>query len=587
MKTLDDIRHFDQQLKTTHSNRNSLWDEVEEIFFMDWSERKKVQQVSDDIKLTLSPDGRNQLLGAVRLMVATDPQWSVPGDQNVKGKSKSDNIEKAAKIMWNAAGKVAGAPIHYDAILSGLLYDQVNLSIISTADMLAHAEKRSKAYYNRVKAVYERTPYLFEVEPARECYADFDRLGLSAHLRSTRTTVAKILTDWGERAAFLEAEKNHFQELTLNEHWDDTYHVVYLDGRDREILNVEHGLAFIPKVVATSEGSRSLFRETQRQLQPFLYTLAKTDLWKRQNLALTVLFTLLFRIGSSPLFAYHRNQTGKHLEVDLSKPLGIVELDPGESFDAVMKQVVDPTLFSGLDIADNKITESTLYKQALGQPLSGNDTYSTVALLSQAGRLPLVSPQARLSWALSSVMEKAFVWLRNEGKKRKTRYGEMTAELKPSDIPEQLEIECKLDITLPQDKLQLANIFDILTRGDNPKVSMRWGRENILNVGQSDEMQREIWDERAENLAAMTFFADQENQLKMLMQQLLTPQQPPQPQEIGEPVSPGGIIAPGQEMPSEEQQGMAPELQGLPPELGMAGGQGPEPLPGQGGQYAP
>ena len=135
MKTLDDIRHFDQQLKTANTGRSTLWDQMEEIFFMDWDERKKVSKIADDVKLTLSPDGRNQVLGAARLIFATDPQWSIPNDQNnPAGKGVSDNLEKAARIMWNAAGKVAGAPIHYDAILSGLLYDQVNLSIISTAD---------------------------------------------------------------------------------------------------------------------------------------------------------------------------------------------------------------------------------------------------------------------------------------------------------------------------------------------------------------------------------------------------------------------------------------------------------------------
>jgi hypothetical protein len=582
---LDDIRGFDQKLKTTHSGRNKLWDKMEQIFFMDWSERERVEKAYDDVRLTLSPDGRNQLLGAVRLMVATDPQWSIPNDaNNVQGKAVSDNIEKACRIMWNAAGKIAGAPVHYDAILSGLLYDQANLSIISTADMLAHAEKKSKSYAARVKAVHDRTPYLFEVDPARECYADFDRLGLSAHLRSTRTTIHKILADWGERAAFLEEKKNHFTELTLNEHWDDQYHVVYLESGTREILNEEHGLSFIPKVVASAEGSRRLFRDIEQQLQPFLYTLSKSELWERQNLALTVMFTLLFRLGGSPLFSYQRSTPGKNIEIDLSKPFGIVNLEPGESFGAIMKQVVDPTLFSGLEIADNKITESTLYKQALGQPLGGADTYSTVALLSQAGRLPLVSPQARLSWAMGGAMEIALKWLRDEGKQRKVSYGNMLAELKPSDIPEQFELDCKLDITLPQDKLQLANIFNILTQGDNPKVSMRWGRENIINVGQSDEMQKEIWDEQASNLAAMTFFADQEVQLKQLIQQLLTPA-PQAPLEVGGAVPPGQEMQPGQ-MPLE-QQGMEPQLEGLPPEMGMNGNQGPMMPPEQGGQYAP
>jgi hypothetical protein len=202
--------------------------------------------------------------------------------------------------------------------------------------------------------------------------------------------------------------------------------------------------------------------------------------------------------------------------------------------------------------------------------LGGNAAYSLVALLNQAGRLPLIATKQRLGWAIAEAVELAFKWMRFEKKKRTANYKGQSTTLKASDIPDPLELEAQLEIDLPQDQLQMANIANMISQGDNPLVSQRWARENILHIGQSDEMTVEVWREKAAQLMAIRYWMEQKAQLDQLMLQAK--------QAALAPVT---INAPGAgAVPSVQPPG-GPQPGGLPPEI-LQGGQGiPQPLPGQ------
>jgi hypothetical protein len=66
-------------------------------------------------------------------------------------------------------------------------------------------------------------------------------------------------------------------------------------------------------------------------------------------------------------------------------------------------------------------------------------------------------------------------------------------ELDVSEIPDDLLIEAKLDVALPQDMMQQSTIAAQL----KGLASDSWIRENLLNEGQSDEMTKQIWTEQA------------------------------------------------------------------------------------------
>ncbi len=86
----DDIRQTCATLKSTYGARDALYEELRRMVHMEWSEVPS----GDWIKETMSPSAYNALIGAVRLMVSTEPQINVPFDEaDSQGKAVSGKIE--------------------------------------------------------------------------------------------------------------------------------------------------------------------------------------------------------------------------------------------------------------------------------------------------------------------------------------------------------------------------------------------------------------------------------------------------------------------------------------------------------------
>jgi len=259
----------------------------------------------------------------------------------------------------------------------------------------------------------------------------------------------------------------------------------------------------------------------------------------------------------------------------------VVHLVAGEQFAPLLnKGLIDPAVQQGLQIAIQKGQESTLYPQALGAPIEGDSTFSELALLSQSGRLPLISTQRRGGWGISQLMEMCLAMMKASGTGVKAPYIDLNA----SDIPEYVQIETKLDVKLPQDKLQQANIAVMLTQGDNPVVSNEWSRKEILNIPQSGNMDRQIWTERAANMMYQTWVEQQLQQQQMAQQAQMAGGMPGQMQ-------PGQNGQGAEQLPAQEMQAgpMMPEGQGqqiqggLPPQMGgMMPGAGQGAMPPEG-----
>lgn len=576
-----EIKTRAEDLQGSFSERNQQYDEFEDMFFLNWKEEAKVKRSIENVKVTLSPDPRNKVIGATRLLIASDPVFSVPGELNdPDAQSESENLEKFAQRMWQAAGKVAGSPVHYDLALSAELYGEVHLAIISTKDILDAAQGRSPAHIARAERVYRRTPYLFEAWNPKDCFTEFDGMGLTTHFRRTITTKRHVWNEFGDNAVHITG-KGH-EECVHCEWWDLENHLVWVEGFD-PVLNEQHGLSYIPIICAVTDGSTSLFHKPEEQRQPFLYGVSKSGLWNRQNLSLTVMFTLLHGLGANPMFLYEANEPEKELNIDWDVAGGYAVIEQGENFTPLAKQIIDPNLWNSMEVADNLTAESTIYEQTLGEPLGKNAPYSMVALLSQAGRLPLVSPQRILGWAIGSAVEIAIKWLKEGNETAAARYGGEVLELNPDQIPDDFEIEAMLDVSLPQDDLQAANVANQLTEGDDPLVSQEWVLKNVLKVEQPSEMRSQIWREKAGSLRFMQYIAHQLAMVQAKMQQAMTPPVPPQqvPPEQPPPGAPPGVAPEG-----APPEGEAPPLQGIPPVMEEGGG-GPiqrppnQPRPGE------
>lgn len=579
------VRTRADTLMGMYSARNKDFETYEKMYLMEWSSAPK----TDDVKITISPDARNAVLGAKRLLVATDPIFSVPDDQK-DHLEKSEEIEQTCGRMWTMAGRAARMPIHYSAVESAVLYGECHIAITSTQALVDMA--KTPIMKTRAERLAKLTPYIFEVWNPKFGYPEFDVYGLSAYLRQVKVRIGELPARFGQMGEEYAIGRESTEEVTLNIWYDVENYVAWVD--EQAFVAEPHKLPFIPVSVSITEGSR-LFDKPEQQRQPLLYGIAKSGFWERENLNLTVLYTNVYHIGLNPTFLHTAppSNPDKQLRFDASTPGGVIDMEPGESFvPMVTKGILDPSFNAGLDIAERKFAETTIFRQALGEPMTGSPAFSTVALMSQSGRLPLITYQKMAGEAIGNAMELALQWYRDSGGKQVVGY------CKPSDVPDNLRIDCKLDINLPQDKLQQANIATMLTR--DGVASTEWVRKEILNIEQSQNMDEDIQSERAfGSMTGAYIQARGQTYVQQILQQMQAQQgvppgaQPPVPPEGSPPGAPpmppdvnpmGGPQSVGAEGPgfNPGMGGLPPNMAGMippgeqtaPPELGMPPGMG-------------
>jgi hypothetical protein len=203
-----------------------------------------------------------------------------------------------------------------------------------------------------------------------------------------------------------------------------------------------------------------------------------------------------------------------------------------------------------MEHAKNLVDESTIYGQTLGEPLGGNAPYSMVALLNQAGRLPLVTLQRRGSWGIGKAMEIAFMLMKDRGGKRKVRDAGSVVELSSANIPDDLIIEATLDIDLPQDKKQAIQMAIAATSGDRPLLDFETARKDLIGEEQSDEIDKKVM---AERYAWLEFQKDYQKEMAMAQAEVQQKIQQAQMQ---------GQMPPPQDMQQGQmQQGVPPDQQ--------------------------
>jgi hypothetical protein len=538
-----------RDLITSYDKRDEMQADMQSIYLMDL-DKDIPESSTQHQKLTISPDITNKLQGAQRLLVSTEPQFSMPYEENdTQAQEASGWMEKSARLMWLASGRLSGMPIENDAVLSALTFGQVDISLINLLEKLEMIPKENKVAYSRMEAAVAMTPIKFEVwKPG---YAMSDGLGLIAYLRRYRINPRKLKTEWPG------VDLDHLSKA-LVEVWDwyDTeWRVVWISGgtsdKDKSAIFMrKHELSFIPIISQIAEGSK-IFENPEDQVRPFAYNVWKSKLDKRLNLALTALYTNIFALASNAQFIHTKppGNPEKILESKFHIVGGVWELEQGEEFAPMLaKGAIDPALMQAIEIAERKLTESTIYSQALGEPLGSSAAFSMVALLHQAGRLPLATPKKLTGWAIGSAMELAFRWLKENGGTVKIKFQGESAEIRASEIPDSFSFDAKLDIDLPSDMLQNANAAQVL--GALKLASKRWIRENLLQIEASDEMDKEVWAEQMADQLAMKLFT--EMQLQAQQAEAMAMQQ-------GGP--PGGTMPPGGPVESTGQGGITGKQQ--------------------------
>jgi hypothetical protein len=617
LETFDDALHSRivqrcTQLESDAKERVELQNALETMFLMNLT----LPNI-ETIKATISPIGRNKALGAMRIMAAANCTFSFPVDKNdPESRLKAENMELWLNRVWDVAGKIRQAYVKTEASYSGVLFGEIQASVISTAKILESARAtKDPAAIKQAEFVANRVPYLYDVFDPRVGFPERNALGLTGHFKHVKKRTGEVIDMWGEELSGL-SNSNRNVIVDYCEWWDYETHEVWLLGQN-PIYQDQNLHPTIPIVAQIVDGSM-LHSMDKAQIQPFLYAMEKSKLWERDSLVLTTTMNNTFSLGSNPTFGYEANQEGKKINVDWSVPGGVATWMVGENFSQIAKQVIDPALLQSKQMLNDLIEQSTMYAQSLGEPLKGNVAYSLNAMLEESGRLPLATIQENTAMALARLAEITMEMTKVGGTALKVQGGKDFVNLKPDDIPDNLVVGCTLDVTKSKNMRENAALFLQLTGGDRPAVTQEWGLEELLGVEQPRKMKEEVWEEKYSDMKAQTaFMVEQQTALeeaklqieqkRMEMQlefekkraevqgnmqaqqaQTTTPtEQPPTPgQVLPQVVSDGQMpqqAMPGQEnmqMPDQQQSGVfggkpvgaleaqTPEaMQNLPPEV--------------------
>jgi hypothetical protein len=552
-----------------HAERDNRLKRLDDVYLLRWPDRPE----DPDIKLTMDPGPRNGVRGVTNLLTATSPQFTVPVDENSSEANEyNEQMERAMQALLANSNAVQMVDLEREVTHSLALYDEVYVSITCMADMVAALDNKpddaAPGWMDaQVREAAEEAPYLFECIPPRCAYPLIGRTGLLAFVQKRKLTIAEVRERFGSAASPYVESKKVTDTIEVREYWDSVYHAVWLHVGSKPIISQRHKLGFIPIAMSFGSGTR-LYDEQHYQRQPFLGTVLDSEIWQRKNTVLTATFNRLEALGLNVTFIHEKGSPDAEVEIDYSNSFGVMEVPVGSKVRLAADQLLDPNIMNALGIADRIIEESTVYKQSLGSPLAGTDTFSTVSLLSQSGRLPLTPIQEGAKKALSRMAQLTMRWIKNDGQGLTTYDGRKAIDIDPLLIPDRVVFDVILDVDLPQDMLRNANIAHMLK--ESGLVDSQWIHENILNVGQTVDMKKRVLAEMvADALSQQTV----QQYMQMMEQAKQQAQQPPQgeempPQQPGRP-GPVGGMPPEQmgELPMNEQPGGMPGEM-MPPGMG-------------------
>jgi hypothetical protein len=525
----------------TFNRRSDLFERYRQIFFMENMEKARAAGVDKkDWKLTPSPNGRNEVVGMHRLLDTGDIQIEVKS----KDGGRVDQLEDGLKAIIKASGTNGLASVTSDAMLSAVLYGPVVLYAESVDDLLA--AKTLKPYRRRhLEKLRARTPFVVRTINPEESFPELDDGQLIFHVWKHKLSGAVIKSRFGVSQA------DDKKDYTVYDCFDPEYHYVWADGLKDPLIEGEHGLNCVPIALSYSGGT-NLFTDPHHQIQSFLYAKVMGNLDARENSVLTSIFTQLHR----------RGMLGEMYWIDPESAPETIKIDYQDGVfyakgkvTAKSDRIIDPVVFEIKGLLDELSGQSTIYKQTLGENIA-TSTFSGLAMLSSAGKLPLVSPERALEAAFRDICEHILYRVKEEGIENDL--------VPPQDVVENLDISVTFAPKLPQDQLRNAQVATQI--GD--KVSTEWIHSNLLQINDTPAMEKAIMREQMKK-AIFQFMVQDPATMQKIVASITGAPPPPSPngmQPGGDPSQNGNMPPEGMPMdPEMMDPAMMGGMEGMPP----------------------
>lgn len=557
-----DIDEIAKHRRADYSERDEVFRELHDMSLGHWEKFEQVNSNTGYLMPIVSPDPANFIDGLVRILTPNDPYVNVPKDQhNPNAVQNADKIEKVGNAILQNAGRVRGDPLHFDIMRNAVTFSEVHVGMSSTWDIVRDYEARLKEerdkgkrkmleiQQKRVQTVAESTPYLIDVFDPRTGYPEWDKFGLCSYLRVYNTTVRELVEKFGDRARKqLSKDTKPFTVVSVCDYFDLQWHQIWIEGNDAPLLQEEHGLPFIPVVAEIIQGTLQGDTPVQKR-KPALYNYWKSGMWHADNLFFTITFSNIFAMLTMPPFVEQQTTMDSgdaepELDFDAKPPR--IKVPYGKQLSQMQMKVITPDILALHDLAQAKGIESTMYRQAMGEPLSGSPSYSLVAFLAQSAKTVLNTIIEKTSWLIADVAKMGLKWMQSDSGTYTVRYGQDKVSLMSADIPEDdFLVECKLNVRLPQDMLGASNIVAQLSQIPDLPLSKEWMVEKLLGIDNVVEERERKW---SEQVAMMEY-------QKYIQQKMMEDQAMQQSAMQG---------MPGAGLPSMQGE---PPMQGTPPRM--------------------
>ena len=502
----EELKQHANDIKSSYSKRNQEFEDYEDMYLMESTENARGNET---VKVTVSPTAHNKVTGAKRLLQSQKVRFDC--HSNIATKAELDRIETLIDRWWKNMFSVNGKPIMNEIVHSAALYSDVHIGLTFLEDY-----KKYNPDDKRIARLERRTPILFEVWNPRFGYAERDALGLSAYYQELSVPFSYIKNTYGNLVK--DTNRKDTAKVTLRRFWDLENYCIWFEND--ELLDCgQHELPCIPISVTSTEGSE-LFEDQEDRYEPLLFSLKRSSLWERENLALTVLYTNAAAIAFTPSFKW-KTDSNEPLITEIDDGVQYYRLNKGDDVEALTnKGVFTREIADIMQVTTDLIDSSTVYDTAFGTQ-GGSSSFSESTLLAQAARLPLVPIQKNVGAAIGDIVQIALDIMRERGINFK--FGDI--DIKAKDLPEDLTVDASLDIILPQERTQLAATG--ATINSNGLASKEWVRSEIMGIANNDQMEKQIAQEKVAESLTEYYIQKmvQEAQMQDQMQQQVQQQQ--------------------------------------------------------------
>lgn len=377
----------------------------------------------------------------------------------------SETLEGVARNALKHNDERRKSALLRDFLYSAFLFDEV---VAKVADL------RMSPQWDKAPASFRtRSPFAVKACLPMTVHTEWDEFGLAGVLQRYKRPLREIKNQYGDiNAAVKLFESDPEGNVIYCEWWtrdkmcrwierSGVKHTERTDNTQKTenelLLDAvqENTLGFIPFVMRTGRGSQ-LFEMSEEQISPLLYGGAKSKIFYRSNLFLSVVATLASAMAN-PKWIVASDSGEKTIDLNFNYP-EVIPVGKGEE-PKRLDVGVNKDLYEMLREMSGRSELTTISSVASGAVPQGVSAAAAINLLVQGTKLTIVPAQNAVGEVYQGITQMMFDYIKAYGEsdlKIMVKSGVRTVD--PAQIPAWLDVSVTLRADLPQDKALLYNV---------------------------------------------------------------------------------------------------------------------------------